>query len=126
MGGAVMVIDCLEYQTTNNDLVRFLVENRFSNLELRLLLFWARHPHAKLSIYTIASAMDTARINLRDAISSLVGKCVLEEQPNGCGLTTYYLSGDQSTQDRIDELSQLDWNQLKVLERQLQGEAVLY
>ena len=121
-----MVIDCLEYKTSNSDLLRFLIENMFSNLELRLLLFWARHPHAKLSIYTIASAMDTARINLRDAISSLVGKCVLEEQPNGCGLTTYYLSGDQSTQDRIDELSQLDWNQLKVLEKQLQGEAVLY
>ncbi len=120
-----MVIDCLDYQTSNNDLLKFLVDNRFSNLELRLLLFWARHPRAKLSIYTIASAMDTARINLRDAIASLVRKCVLEEQPNGCGLTTYFLSNNQNTQDRIDELSHLDWNQLKVLERELQGEPVL-
>lgn len=121
-----MVIDCIQYRTTNSDLFRFLLENRFSDLELRLLLFWARHPHAKLSIYTIASAMDTARINLRDAISSLVKKCILEEHQNGCGLTTYFLSGESETKDRIDELSKLDWNQLRLLEKQLQGEAILY
>jgi hypothetical protein len=111
----------LHRPTANENLMRFLIENSFSNLELRLLLFWARHPHAKLSIYTIASAMDTARINLRDAIASLVSKRVLEEQQNGCGLTTYYLNNnDHQTRDRVDELSQLDWNQLKSLEKQLQ------
>lgn len=120
-----MVVDYVEYRTASNELFRFLVENRFTNLELRLLLFWARHPHAKLSIYTIASAMDTARINLRDAITSLVKKCVLEEQQNGCGLTTYYLSSVSNTQESIDELSKLDWTQLKILEKQLQGEATL-
>lgn len=116
-----MVMDLLVYKTANENLLKFLVENRFSNLELRLLLFWARHPHAKLSIYTIASAMDTARINLRDAIATLVSKCVLEEQQNGCGLTTYYLSCNTATQDRVDELSRLDWNQLKTLEKNLQS-----
>ena len=121
-----MVMNCVDYRIGNSDLLKFLVENSFTNLELRLLLFWARHPHAKLSIYTIASAMDTARINLRDSIAALVRKCVLEEQQNGCGLTTYFLSNNQHTQNRIDELSQLDWTQLKILERQLQGEAVLY
>ncbi len=116
-----MVMDLLVHKTANENLLKFLVENRFSNLELRLLLFWARHPHAKLSIYTIASAMDTARINLRDAIATLVSKCVLEEQQNGCGLTTYYLSRNNATQDRVDELSRLDWNQLKTLEKHLQS-----
>jgi hypothetical protein len=121
-----MVIDCIQYRTANSDLFKFLVENRFGNLELRLLLFWSRHPHAKLSIYTIASAMDTARLNLRDAISSLVQKNVLEEHQNGCGLTTYYLSSDIDTKERIDELSRLDWNQLTILKKQLQGEVILY
>jgi hypothetical protein len=121
-----MVIECIQYRTVNSDLFKFLVENRFSNLELRLLLFWSRHPNAKLSIYTIASAMDTARINLREAISSLVKKNVLEEHQNGCGLTTYYLSGDIDTKERVDELSQLDWNQITSLKRQLQTEAILY
>lgn len=121
-----MVIDCVQYRTENSELFKFLLENRFNSLELRLLLFWARHPNAKLSIYTIASAMDTARINLREAISSLVKKCILEEHQNDCGLTTYYLGADENTKGMIDELSQLDWNQLKILEKQLQGEAILY
>jgi hypothetical protein len=121
-----MVIDCVQYRVANSELFRFMVENRFNGLELRLLLFWARHPNAKLSIYTIASAMDTARINLREAISSLVKKCVLEEHHNGCGLTTYYLNEDVNTKGMVDELSQLDWNQLRILEKQLQGEAILH
>lgn len=118
-----MVLEYLDYKTKSNELLRFIIYNRFSNLELRLLLFWARHPHAKLSIYTIASAMDTARINLREAINSLVKKNVLEEQKNGCGLTTYYLSSHQDMQNRVDQLSQLDWSQIKVLEKQVQAEA---
>ena len=121
-----MVIEYVENKTNSNKLFRFLLENRFNSLELRLLLFWAKHPHAKLSIYTIASALDTARINLRDAINELVSKCVLEEYENGCGLTTYFLSNNSNTQERIGELSQLDWSQWKILEKQLQGEAVLY
>jgi hypothetical protein len=126
MGGSAMVIEFVENKTNNNKLFKFLMENQFTGLELRLLLFWARHPHAKLSIYTIASAMDTARINLRDAIAALVSKCVLEEYENGCGLTTYFLSNDSRTQERINELSRLDWSQWKILEKHLQGEAVLY
>lgn len=118
-----MVLGYLDYKTNNNELLRFIIDNRFSNLELRLLLFWARHPHAKLSIYTIASAMDTARINLRDAIATLVKKCVLEEQKNGCGITTYYLSCNQDMKNRVDQLSQMDWTQIKLLEKQLQAEA---
>lgn len=120
-----MVIAYMDNKLNNKELLKFLADNHFSNLELRLLLFWARHPHAKLSIYTIASAMDTARINLRDAISSLVNKCILGEQQNGCGLTTYYLSDDRYMKDMINELSQLDWNQLRNLEQQLQYQAAI-
>jgi hypothetical protein len=120
-----MVIEYVENKTNHNKLFSFLLENRFNALELKLLLFWAKHPHAKLSIYTIASALDTARINLRDAINALVNKCVLEEYENGCGLTTYFLSNEPATQQRIDELARLDWSQWKILEKQLQGDEVL-
>jgi hypothetical protein len=120
-----MVMDCLQYRITNTGTFQFLQENRFTGLELRLIMFWARHPHAKLSLYTIASAMDTARINLRDAISSLVNKSVLDEHRNDNGLTTYALSEDMRARESIDELSKMDWNQISILERQLGGEAIL-
>jgi hypothetical protein len=120
-----MVIDCLQYRIANTEILQFLKENRFTGLELKLILFWARHPYAKLSIYTIASAMDTARINLRDAMSALVRKCVLNEHCNDNGLTTYALSDDLRARESMNELSKMDWNQIKILEKQLEGEAIL-
>ena len=120
-----MVIDCVQYRIANSELFRLLKNNRCTRLELRLLLFWARHPQAKLSLYTIATALDTARINLRDAIASLVRKSILEEQQNSNGLATYSLSIDQKIQECIEELAMMDLNQIKILEIQLQGGAIL-
>ena len=96
-----------------------------TGLELRLLRFWGRHPRAKLSLYTIASALGTARLDLRQAIAILAEKGVLKEQHNGNGLTTYSLSSDPQTQEYIKELARLDWGEIKILEKQLEGEAVL-
>ncbi len=121
-----MVIDCIQYRIANSKLFSFLKENRFTGLELQLLLFWARHPHAKLSLYTIASAMDSARTSLRDAISSLVRKHILTEQLNNNGLSTYFLSSEWNIEEYIEELAKMDWTQIKVLEKQLEGEAVLH
>ena len=120
-----MVIDCIQYRIANSKLFGFLKDNDFTRMELRLLIFWARHPHAKLSLYSIASALDTAKFNLREAISSLVRKSILLEQRNN-DLTTYFLSGDWNTQEFVEELSRMDWNQLRVLEQQLEGGAILY
>jgi hypothetical protein len=121
----IMVIDCVQYRVANSDIFHFVKENYFTDLELRLLLFWARHPHAKVSLYTISYALDTARINLRDAIASLVKKSILVEQ-HSCGdLTTYYLDNNDSTLHCVAELAKMDWNQIKVLQKQLEGGAIL-
>ncbi len=121
-----MVIECIQYKVANSKLFGFLKEKDFTRMELRLLIFWARHPHAKLSLYSIASALDTAKFNLREAISSLVKKNILLEQQNSNDLITYTLSSDWNTRESVEELSQMDWNQLRVLEHQLEGGAVLY
>lgn len=120
-----MVIDCIQYRIANSKLFSFLKENDFTRIELKLLVFWARHPNAKLSLYSIASALETAKFNLRDSISSLVRKNILLEQHTNNDLTTYYLNNDWNTREFIDELSRMDWNQLKVLEQQLEGGALL-
>ena len=120
-----MVIDCIQYRVANSKLYGFLKENDFTRMELKLLMFWARHPNAKLSLYTIASALDTAKFNLREAISSLVKKSILVEQRHNSDLITYSLCSDWDMRELVEELSRMDWNQLKVLEQQLEGAAIL-
>ncbi len=120
-----MVIDCVQYRIANSRLFHFLRENSRSNMELQLIRFWARHPRAKLSLYTIACALDTAKNNLREAIKALIDKGILQEQQDGNGLITYSLSNDPKTQEYIEELARLDWTEIRILEKQLEGEAVL-
>jgi predicted DNA-binding transcriptional regulator len=120
-----MVIDCIQYRVANSKLFHFLKETGSNRLELQLIRFWAQHPRAKLSLYTIASALDTAKINLRDAIRTLIDKGILQEQQDGNGLITYSLTGDQQTQEYIEELAKLDWTEIRILEKQLEGEAIL-
>jgi predicted DNA-binding transcriptional regulator len=124
-GETAMVIDCVQYRVANSRLFHFLKENSHNNLELQLIRFWARHPRAKLSLYTIASALDTAKINLREAIRALIAKGLLQEQQDGNGLITYSLTSDQQMNEYIEELARLDWNEIRILEKQLEGEAVL-
>ena len=121
-----MVIDYIENQTAKSDLLKYLRENEFNSLELQLLVFWAKHPNAKLSLYSIANALDTAKLGLRDAINALVRKnVILEQHNNNSDLITYYLNGNLDQRSYIDELSCLDWSQLKILKTQLEGGAVL-
>jgi predicted DNA-binding transcriptional regulator len=124
-GGVIMVIDCIQFRVANSRLFSFLKENSRTNLELQLIRFWARHPRARLSLYTIASAMDTAKINLREAIKSLIEKGILQEQEDDNGLITYSLATNPHTQEYIEELAKLDWNEIRILEKQLEGEVVL-
>ncbi len=120
-----MVISHIQNQISNNTLMSFLKENDFNSLELQLLVFWAKHPNAKLSLYSIANVLDTAKLNLREAIYALVRKNVLLQKHNNNDLTTYYLNGNFDTRPIIEELSYLDWSQLKVLKKQLEGGAAL-
>ena len=108
-----------------SDLLSFLKDMGCSGMQLKLLRFWGRHPRAKLSLYTIASALGTARLDLRQAIAILAEKGILKEQNNGNGLTTYSLSSDPQTQEHIKELARLDWGEIKILEKQSEREAVL-
>lgn len=119
------MIDCVQYRMANSRLFHFLRENTHSNMELQLIRFWARHPRAKLSLCTIACALDTAKINLREAIKALIDKGILKEQQDSNGLVTYSLSNDPKTREYIEELATLDWAEIKILEKQLEGEAVL-
>jgi hypothetical protein len=96
-----------------------------TGLELRLLRFWGRHPRAKLSLYTIAGALGAARLDLRQAIAILAERGILKQQDNSNGLTTYSLSDDRQTQEYIEELARLDWGGTKILEKQLERQAVL-
>ena len=121
-----MAVDCIQYRVASNKIFGFLQEKGVTKPELRLIIFWARHPHAKLSLYTIISALDTSKFNLRGTISSLVIKNILIEQRNNNDLITYSLSNDWDTKEFIGELSQMDWNQLKILEHQMEGGAIPY
>jgi hypothetical protein len=118
-----VVIDCKIRQTAHYDLLSFLKDINCTGIQFKLLCFWGRHPKAKLSLYTIVSALDSSTINLRDAIINLVAKGILTAQQNMDGLTTYALS-EQGTQGYIDELGSLDWNQTMDLGRQLKKETV--
>jgi predicted DNA-binding transcriptional regulator len=120
-----MVIDCRINLKVNYDLLSFLKDIGCGGMQFKLLCFWGRHPKAKLSLYTIARALDTARIDLRDAITALLRKGVLIAEHNSDGLTTYALSDDKRTQEYIDELAKLDWSETKNLGKQLKEEVVL-
>ena len=108
----------------NYELLLFLKDIGCSGIQFRLLCFWGRHPKSRLSLYTVARALGTARINLRDAMTNLVEKGILVDQHDSNGLTTYALSGDQRIQEYIDELAKLDWSEAITLRKQLKEETV--
>jgi hypothetical protein len=119
-----MVTDYKISRIVDYGLLSFLKDIGCTGMQFKLLCFWGRHPKAKLSLYTIASALDTSAVNLRDAITNLVGKGILTAQHNNDGLTTYALS-EQGTQEYIGELGSLDWNQTMNLGRQLKKETCI-
>ncbi len=118
-----MVTNCGISQLEDYSLLSFLKDINCTGMQFKLLCFWGRHPRAKLSLYTIANALDTSASNLRAAISNLVGKGILTAQHNNDGLTTYALSQHEA-QEYIDKLGSLDWNQTMNLGRQLKKETV--
>ena len=119
-----MVIAYEQQEMIQGDLFYFLKQNGYAAMELQLLLFWVRHPQAKLSLYSIASALDAARINLRNAIRSLIDKGILKEQHNSNGLTTYSLNADEQVHAYIENLGRLNSRELRMIESQLHREVV--
>jgi predicted DNA-binding transcriptional regulator len=118
-----MITDYKINQMTDYDLLSFLKDIGCSDIQFRLLCFWGRHPKSRLSLYTVARALDTVKVNLRNAIRALVGKGILTEQHDNNGLTTYALSASLRIQRYIDELAKLDWSETIKLRKQLKKES---
>ena len=119
-----LATDCREKRIMNNDLLSFLKDIDCSDMQFKLLCFWGRHPRAKLSLYTMAGALDVPRNNLTESITALVGEGILVAQHNSNGLTTYTLFNDQRTQKYMDEIAKLDWSSIKSIGEELKKEAV--
>jgi hypothetical protein len=111
-------------RTQNYDLASFLKDLGCDRTQFKLLCFWVRHPRSRVSLYTAARALDTARTNLRCAIGTLVERGILMEQHDSNGLTTYALSGDERIQRYIDELAKLDCSEVVNLRKRLTDETV--
>ena len=119
-----MVTECIQYHTAESKLLLFLKENHFTSSEFYLMLFWARNPYAKLSLYTITNAMNKASMNIREAITSLVRRNILIEKHTYEELTTYCLNSDYDLHECIDELTAMDKEQIRIVQKQLEGAAV--
>lgn len=113
-----MVIELKTERPVVDDLESFLKNIGCSDVQFKLINFWARHPRAKLSLYTMAQAMSTTKINLRDEIKALVDKGILTTQQNNNGLTTYSFSNPEAKKF-MDDLSKLDWAEATRLGNQL-------
>jgi hypothetical protein len=109
----------------NHDLLSFLKNIGCSGIQFKILSYWVRHPKSRLSFYTVARALDTARLDLRNAMSALVEKGVLTEQRDGAGLTTYALAYNDRINGYIKELAKLDCSEAINLRRQLVGNSII-
>ena len=118
-----MVTDSRIGRIAGYNMLSFLKDINCTGMQFKLLRFWVRHPKAKLSLYTMARALNTSAISLRDAITNLVENGILIAQDNNHGLTTYALS-EQGAQEYIDELGSLDMHQTMNLEKQLKEKTV--
>jgi hypothetical protein len=119
-----MVTGCIQYQSGESKLICFLKANQFTTSEFYLMIFWAKNPYAKLSLYTITSAMNTARANLREAITALVRKNILIERQTSEELTTYCLNSDFDLRECINELNGMNRDEIKLVQKQLEGAAI--
>lgn len=118
-----MVTDDRIGAISDYDALPFLEDINCTGMQFKLLRFWVRHPKAKLSLYTIARALSTSAVGLRDAITTLVERGIITAQHSNHGLTTYALS-EKGAQECIDELGSLDMHQTMNLEKKLEERAL--
>jgi DNA-binding MarR family transcriptional regulator len=119
-----MVTECIRCQSGESKLIRFLRANQLSTSEFHLMMFWAKNPYAKLSLYTITDAINTAGANMRDAITALVKKNILIERHNSEELTTYCLNNNYELREYINELNCMNKDEIKFMQKQLEGAAI--
>jgi DNA-binding transcriptional ArsR family regulator len=116
-----MITDTRIDASVNHDLLSFLKNIRCNTIQLKVLFFLGRHPRSRLSFYTVAKALDAARLDLRNAMTALVEKGILTERRDS-GLTTYALAYDERINGYMDELAKLDLAKAIYLRRQLESE----
>ena len=102
----------------NYDLLWFLVNHGYDDIQFKLICFWGRHPKAKLSLYTISHALDTSSIVLKDALDLLVDQGILTRLEDSNGLTTYSSAESQSYWP-IEAIAKLDLGEIIELRKQL-------
>ena len=119
-----MVIDYTIARIANYSIISFLKDKVCNKMQFDLLYFLVRHPKAKLTLCSIAGALDTSRSSLRDVIMALVREGFLISTTDGNGLTTYALANPQIN-EYINELSNLDWLERKELEKQIEDQSGL-
>ena len=91
----------------NYNLLSTLKEIGCTDTQSKLLCLWVRYPKAKLTLSTIALALDISKNDLKDAIIALIGNGIISAQCNKHGITYYALS-DQWRQEHIGEIDRLD------------------
>jgi hypothetical protein len=119
-----MVTECIQCQSGEGKLINFLKTNQLSTSEFYLMLFWAKNPYAKLSLYTITDAISAAGTNMRNAITALVKKNILIERHNSEELTTYCLNNDYELRECINELNCMNKDEVRFMQKQLEGAAI--
>jgi hypothetical protein len=99
---------------TRQDLLSFLEEISCSNLEFKLLCFWARHPRAAFSLFTISQALDCPVQRIKDSLSDLVYKKIITVSDDNNELLRYALSECDPVK-YVEELGRLDWSEQLIL-----------
>jgi DNA-binding transcriptional ArsR family regulator len=116
-----MITDTRIDASVNHDLLSFLKNIRCTTVQFKILFFLGRHPRSRLSFYTVAKALDAARLDLRNAMTALVEQGILTERRDS-GLTTYALAYDERINVYMDELAKLDLARAIYLRKQLESE----
>lgn len=98
------------------DLLSFLEEINCSNLQFKLLCFWARHPRAAFSLFTVSQALDCPVHRIKDSLSDLVYKKIITVNNDNNELLKYALS-DCDPVKYIEELGRMDWSEQIILWR---------
>jgi len=95
----------------NEKLVHFLEKYGDTSPKMQVLLFWGRHPRAKFTLDCIADALDARRLDLKEAVETLVNEGIIEVQQSDNGVKWY--SVNQKRRDYLEALTNLEWSEIR-------------
>lgn len=109
---------------TTSELIRFLEKHGNTSAKLQVLLFWGRHPRAKFTLDCIADALDARRLDLKEAVETLVSEGIIERQSDNNGVTWYCVS--QPKREYAEALAMLEWSEIKYWEDQFVRRSLVF